>query len=262
MTPSILTPDLARRLRQALTADAEELFLTVQDPAPEVLRAMLRNRYTSEEHLLVLLKRRDLPEDLLKAIYQSDQAKGSHRLKIALSHNPQTPGAIVLALLPHLHLFELLNICLLIGPSPDQKIAAERAIIQRLPLTPLGNRITLARRGTPTLVGELLRYGDPAVMDACLDSPRLLEISIIQFINGPHATAESISRIARHQKWKNSLNIKLAILKQPKTPEVWFTQYLPHLPTHEIKNLMTSARLTPAKKRLIAEHLKRFTVQT
>lgn len=256
LTPTI-TPELAARLRQALTSTADELFSVVQDPSPEVLRALLKNRSLNDEHLLSLLKRRDLPEDLLKAIFQLEQTNVSHRLKVALTSHPHTPGAVVLALLPHLHLFELLNISLLAGPSPDQKLAAERVIIQRLSVTPLGNKITLARRGTPTLVGELLKHTEPEVMNACLDSPRLKEISIIQYLNGPKVTADTISRIARHPKWKNSPNIKLAILKNPQTPSIWFVHFLPQLPTVEKKNLLRSTRLSSSQRELIAENLQR-----
>ena len=248
---------LARRLHLALTAGAAELFAVLQDPSPEVLRTALKNRALTEEHLLTLLKRRDLPEDLLKAVHHLPLVERGHALKVALAMNPGTPGPVVLALIPHLHLFELLNLAILPGTTPDQRLTAERAIILRLPTTELGNKLTLARRGSPELVAALLKEGEPAVVELCLQSPRLKEVSILQFLSGPAARPETISQIARHPKWQSRPNLRLAILKHHRTPAVWFTLFLPGLRTPDLNNLLASRRLTPPQKQLVANELKR-----
>ncbi len=248
-----LNPELVKKLQSALRAGPEELFRVLTDPAVEVVRAALRNRHLAEEHLLALLKRRDLPEDLLKAIYQLKLTESNKRLKLALAQNPGTPGPVVQAILPQLFLFELIGLCYLPGATPDQKVAAERVILQRLSTTPLGSKITLARRGTATVVGELLKEGNAALMEACLSNPRLREVSVFQFLNGPHATAESISCVARHPKWKTRPNLQLAILKNRKTPSVWFTVFLPRLRTPELNNLLSARRLNPVQKKLVQE---------
>jgi hypothetical protein len=252
-----LTAALARRLQRALTAGREELFSVLQDPAAEVLRAALKNRYLEEDHLLALLRRRDLPEDLPKAIHRDARTATSHRLKLALVRNPTTPGPIVQSLLPHLYLFELVDLCFLPGVTPDQKLAAERAIVQRLPATELGNKITLARRATSSVVGELLKEGDLRLVEACLANPRLKELSILQFVNGPRGTAETLSAIARHPKWKNRPNLRLALLKNPKTPSIWHTLLLPSLRTADLRQVAASRRLGPAQKAMVREELQR-----
>jgi hypothetical protein len=250
-----LDPGLARRLHGALTAGPEELFQLVQDPSPEVLRALLKNPRLGEDHLQALLKRRDLSEDLLKAVFRLDKVEAGHRLKVALVYNPGTPGAVVQTLLPQLYLFELANLCHLPGVTPDQKVAAERVIIQRLPTTPLGNKLTLARRGTGAVVAELFKEGDARLIEACLLNSRLKEAAILQFLGSSRATAETISAVARHPRWKSRPNIRLAILKNPHTPAVWFTLFLPALRIPELNNLLTSRRLTPRQKMLVEEEL-------
>lgn len=254
---SHLEPSLARRLYKVLTATAEELFHFMQDPSPEVLRTALKNPRLGEDHLLSLLRRRDISEDLLKAVYQSESAHTSHRLKLALAKNPGTPGALLGKLLPHLYLFELLDLCLLPGVTPDQRYAAERQIVQRLPNTPLGNKLVLARRGTPNLLEELLKEAEPRLLECCLGSPRLKEISLLQFLSGPTANAETISMVARHPRWQNCPNLRLAILKNRKTPPVWFTLFLPRLASTELNTLLASRRLGPSQKKQIEEELKK-----
>ena len=252
-----LSADLAQRLHRALTAGHEQLFGCLQDPAPEVLRAILKNPALREEHLLTLLKRRDLPEDLLKSIYQLEETGKSRRLKLMLTKNPATPTPVVQTLLPHLHLFELLDLCFLPGRSPDQRLAAERHILLRIEAEPLGNRIALARRGTSTVVGELLKSGEPRLMEPCLSNPRLKEAAIVQFLRGPNASADTISSIARHPRWQNRPNLRQAVLRNRHTPRIWFTLWLPKLPSRELRALLLSRQLSSNQQSLVATELHR-----
>jgi len=255
--PLQLDPELAKRLHRSLTAGSEELFQLILDPAPEVLRALLKNPALGEEHLLALLKRRDLPEDLPKTISLKEREQPSHRLKLALVKNPATPGPVTLALLPHLHLFELVDICFMPGVTPDQKVAAERAIIQRLPNLELGNKLTLARRATAEVVGTILREGDSRVTAVCLSSPRLKEVSVLQLLNSAAANAEVISMIARHPRWQNRPNLRMAILRNLRTPDIWFTLFLPKLRRPDLNTLLASKRLNPRQKKLVEEEMRR-----
>ena len=252
-----LDPNLSRQLYRALTADKGELQLVLQSTAPEVLRTALKNPALDEAHLIALLQRRDLSEELLMAVSRRPAVGESHNLKIALVHNPNTPGPLTLTLLPHLYLFELANICFLPGVTPDQKFAAERAIIQRLPTTPLGNKLTLARRGTAAVVEALLREGESPVVDACLTNPRLKESAVFQFLGSSRASAETISMIARHPRWKTRPNLVSAILKNQRTPLVWYTLFLPTLSTTEVRQLLASNRLSHPQKMTVEAELMR-----
>ena len=257
MPSSNLDENLTGRLKQALTASSAELFQLVLDSHPDVLQAMLKNRNLNEDHLIALLKRRDLAEELLNKIYQRRSESPSHRLILALVKNPQTSGSIIRNLLPQLRLFELVHLCLLPGATPDQRISAERAILQRLPTTPLGSKITLARRATATVVAEILKEGDPQLVSACLNSPRLQEAAIFQFLNGPKANAETISLVARHNRWQQRPNLRLAVLKNRHSPNIWFTLWLPQLRTPLLKQLLAGRHLNQTQKNLVQTELNK-----
>ncbi len=249
--------DAEMDLHRALTAGRDELYSFIHDTRPEVLFATLKNPHLCEEHLLVLLKRRDLPEDLLKSIHRRADPERSHRLLFALAKNPATPGPTLLAILPHLHLFEVLNLCILPGTTPDQRFAAEQQIVKRLPTTPLGNKITLARRGTTAVISALVNGGEPQVFAACLDNSALREVDLLQFLNKAGARAETISQIARHPRWRGRPNLRLAILKNPHTPPIWYTLFLPQLSKGDLQALAASRRLDSVRKNLVAEEMKR-----
>lgn len=247
--------NLSQRLHQALTADKEELFRMLQGQPVEVLLAALRNPALDEHHLQVLLKQRGLPEEIFSAIYASKRLVESSTIKFALVINPDAPAHVAATLLTQLNIFDLVKICLMPGVGPDLRMSAERGIIQRIPSQPLGNKMTLARRGTAAVVESLLREGFPPLVEACLENPHLKEGSVHQFLNASTSTAETISMVARNGRWKGRPNIRLAILKNPRTPAIWFTMFLPSLPQGTIKELLSVPRLTFAQKELVRQAL-------
>ncbi len=247
----------AKKLHLGLTAGSDELFSLVLDPDPEFLQTLLKNPRFSEDHLLVLLKRRDLPEYFLSKIHSQRKLTLSHRVVLAMVKNPAAPGPLVRSLLPQLRLFELADLARLPGVTPDQKLAAERVILQRLPTTPLGNKLTLARKASANIVAELLKEGQPQLFEVCLGSSQLKEAAIFQFLRGTTASTETISMVARHNRWKQRPNLRLAILKNHKTPEIWFTLWLPSMHNHVLKQLLVSYRTNQWKKHVIETELKK-----
>jgi hypothetical protein len=251
-----LSTDLARLLKLALTCGSEELYLLVQENSSDVLHAVLKNPACTESHLLALLKRRDLREDLLKAMCGHPIAQESHRVTVAIVHHPATAAPQLSSLLPRLQLFELVALCQLPGATADMKMAAERVIIQRLPAVPLGSKISLARRAEAQVLDALLKGGEPQVIAPCLDNPRLKEGSLYQLVKSGAATAETLSLIVRHPRWQSRPNLKMAILANPRTPPVWLTRFLSTLTIAELKQLMT-AGITATQKSEIRQELKR-----
>ena len=245
------------RMRSAMEADQEELFQFMQTQDGDMLLAALRNPRLDENHLLTLLKRRNLPDDLFETLYASKRLLESYNVTRALACHPDTPAHISQTLLPRFYIFDLVKVCETPAIGPDLRILAERCIIQRLAAQPLGNKLTLARRGSAVVVEALLMEGTPMLVDACLANPRLKEGAVHRFIAAHASTAETISMVARNTRWKTRPEIRLAILKNPRTPAIWFTAFLPALSPRIMKELMTSPRLTPEQKGLVRKVLRR-----
>lgn len=242
----------ADALLEALTADKDRLFGIIQDHREEVLLAALRNPSLDQQHLLKLLKRRDLGP-VITALYAGKRLSEAYAVKYALVAHPDTPPHIAQTLLPHLYLFDLLKLCHIPGVSADIHLAAERKIVQQIPVQPLGNKLTLARRGTAPVLEALLRDGMPKILEACLQNPHLKEGSLHQFLTSSHATAEAVSMVARSSRWKSRPNIRLAILKNPRTPLIWFTLFLPGLAAATMRDLLASPRLTFEQKEMVRQ---------
>jgi hypothetical protein len=251
----------AKLLRQALTAQGEELLGVLQERDADVLKAALKNPHLNEEHLLVLLKRRDLDEQFMKSLQRLPKVTGSRRLKMALAGHPSTPAPMLASLLPQLFLFELVTLMQLPGVGEDQKVAAEREILKRLPETETGSKLTLARRGSPAILEVLIREGKPQLLQAILANPKLKEPAIFAFLNSPTATPETISLVARHPRWGQRPNLRLAMLKNRKTPLVWFILFLPTLRKADLEALTMSKALTPEQLAEVREELRKRSTQ-
>jgi len=242
-------------MQQALTCGKEELFGVVQEHRPEVLMAALRNPDLDEHHLLAMFKRRGLTEELFNAIYANRKLLQNNKVKFALVCHADAPVHIAQTILSQLMIFELVKICQMPVINADLRMAAERVIIQRLPTQPLGNKLTMARRGTAHIVEVLIKEGLPQVVEACLDNPHLKEGAVHQFITSFHANAETISMVARHTKWKTRPNIRFAILKNPRTPLIWFTNFLPSMQPQQLRDLLAMPKLAAAQKDLVRKVL-------
>lgn len=239
----------------ALRAQGEELSVLLRDADPDLIRGVLKNPNLGEAQLLALLRRRNLPEGVLRAIYRVPRLAGNRRLKVALAGHPATPAPLLAELLAQLHLFELVALLRLRGASPDQKFAAQQAILKRLPDAELGTKITLARQATAPVLEALLAEGEPRLVDALLANPGLSESSLLAFLRSQAATAETISAIARHPRWGVRPKLRLAALKNRSTPAIWFTLFLPSLGSAQVKGLLDSRGLSPRQLEAVREEL-------
>jgi hypothetical protein len=255
--PDKLDVAKAARLRLALTAEGEQLFGVLQERDTDDIKAALKNPRLTEEHLLALLKRRDLNEQLMRSLQRLPRVAGSRRLKLALAGHPSTPSPLLATLLPQLFLFELVTLMQLPGAGEDQKVAAERAILKRLPETELGNKLTLARRGSPAILEALIKEGKPALNEVVLANPKLKESAIFAFVTSPAANAETISQVARHPKWGQRPNLRFAMLRNRKTPLVWFILFLPTLRKLDLEALAGSKALTPEQLAEVREEVQK-----
>ena len=63
--------------------------------------------------------------------------------------------------------------------------------------------------------------------------------------------------VARHNRWNQRPNLRLAILKNHKTPKIWFALWLPKIHDYILKQLLAGYRTNPTRKHLIEAELKK-----
>lgn len=231
-----MTPPEKDRER-ALTATGDELAALLHHPANEVVLALLDNPALDELQLCLLLERKNLPGEVLEEVARRKSFLKSYRVKRALAFHVRTPRLVSLRLLKDLYLMDLVQLTLLPGTPAELKLNAEDQLISRLAQLPLGQKITLARRGPSRVAGALLAEGHAQVVEVVLDNPYLTEAQILKALSREKLPPGVAHSLARHRKWSATYNVRLALVRHPASSLSTVLAYLPELTVSDLREL-------------------------
>jgi hypothetical protein len=235
---------------RALVATGEELAVLLHHASAEVLLALLDNPALDETHVCLLLERKDLRGEVLEEVTRRKSLLKSYRVKRALAFHPRTPRLVSLRLLRDLYLMDLVQVAIMPGVSAELKRNAEEQLLARLPQLPLGQKITLARRGPARVAGALLAEGHAQVVAIVLDNPYMTEAQILRALSREKLSTSVIPAIAGHRKWSITYNIRLALVRNPSAPLATILSYLPELTVSDLREL--------ASPGIVPENLRKY----
>jgi hypothetical protein len=235
---------------RARTATGEELASLLHHHEPDVLLALLDNPALGETQLCLLLDRKDLPGEVLEEVARRKPLLKNYRVKRALAFHPRTPRLASLRLIRELYLMDLVQLTLLTGISAELKRNAEEQLLARLPQLPLGQKITLARRGTARVAGALLAEGHAQVLSVVLDNPGLTEAQVLRALSRERLPVGVIKAVAQHRKWSHTYNVRLALVRHPSSTLSTILAYLPELTVSDLREL--------ASPGIVSENLRKY----
>jgi len=247
---TVLDTDLGAQRAAAATATGEELTMLLHHPSPVVLLALLDNPALDETQLCILLERKDLPTEILEEVGGRKSLLKSNRIKRALAFHVRTPRLIGLRLLRDLYLMDLVQLTLSPAVNAEIKRNAEEQVLARLPQLPLGQKLTLARRGPARVAGALLAEGHAQILPAVLDNPNLTEAQILKVLSREKTSPAVPQSIASHRKWAHAYNVRLALLRNPASSLSTILAFLPQLTVSDLREL--------AAPGIVAENLRRY----
>lgn len=235
---------------RAKFATGEELAALLHHHAGDVLLALLDNPALDETQLCLLLDRKDLPAGVLEEIGRRKPLLKNYQVKRALAFHPRAPRLVSLRLLRDLYLMDLVQLTLLPGISAELKRNAEDQVIARLPQLPLGQKITLARRGPARAAGALLAEGHAQILSVVLDNAYLTEAQVLKALSREKLPEGIIKAIAQHRKWSCSYNVRLALVRHPASTLATVLAYLPELTVSDLRAL--------ASPGIVSENLRKY----
>jgi hypothetical protein len=241
----------------ALTATGEQLAALVHHPSPGVLTALLDNPALDETTLCLLLNRKDLSEELLQEVVSRKRLLNHYRVKRALTFHPRTPRLASLRMIRELYLMDLVQLTLLPGASAELKRNAEAQLLTRLPQLPLGQKITLARRGPARVAAALLVEGHDRIVSVALDNANLTEAQILKVLSREKLPAQVTHAIARHRKWSCSYNVRLALVRNPGSTLSSILGYLPELTVSDLRELAAPGIVTGSLRKYLQAEIQR-----
>jgi hypothetical protein len=248
------TPDT----RRALAANGEELAALLHSDVEEILLALLKNPALAETDVAALLARKILSAAVIEEICKRREWLKTYALKKALACHPHTPRVVSLRLLRELYLMDLVQIALLPGVSAELKRNAEDQLATRLPQLPLGQKITLGRRGPARVAGLLLAEGHPLVVPVALDNTRLTAAQILKVLAREGVPESIVQAIAQHRKWSCDYNVRLALVRNSATTLAVSLSFLPELTVSDLHELAAPGIVPePLRKYLEAETQRR-----
>ena len=243
----------------ARKATGEELALLLHHHSPEVLLALLENPALDETQLCLLLDRKDLPAEILEEVARRKPLLKNYRVRRALAFHPRTPRLASLRLIRELYLMDLVQLTLLPGISVELKRNAEEQLVARLPQLPLGQKITLARRGTARVAGALLAEAHAQVLSVVLDNGSLTEAQVLKALSRERLPAGVVRAVAQHRKWSHTYNVRLALVRHPSSTLSTILAYLPELTVSDLRELAAPGIVTEnLRKYLLAEIQQRM----
>lgn len=236
--------------QQARSASADQIKILVHDANEATLLALLENPNFEEPSVIQLLERLDLAPKLLSAVAETGKWASNERIRLRLARHPNTPRRIGLALLRQLFLFDLVSVSLQPSAPAEIRRAAEGIILTRIPHLPVGEKLTLARRGPSRIAGAVLAEGHPQAIKLALGNGFLTESQVLKVLAKPDVPERVVIAIAQHAKWSCQYNVRLGLMRNAHTPVAVVLAMLPNLSMRDLKEI---AKLEPS-----APHLKKY----
>jgi hypothetical protein len=249
--------ELSARAHSAQSAPKENLQALIHESDEETLLALLENPQLEEPHISQMLERLDLSANVLTAIAEKGKWTTSEGVRLRLARHPRTPRRFAIALLRQLYLFDLVRLSLLPSAPAEIRRLAEELMIVRVPQLPIGQKLTLARRGPARVVGALLAEGHPQAIKLALGNAFLTESQILKVLAKAGVPERVVAAIAQHPRWAVLYNVRVALVRNSHTPIPVVLAFLPNLTLRDLKDLAELEGVSPHVRRYIQKELSR-----
>ena len=172
----------------------------------------------------------------------------SRKVRVAVVEHPRTPRHISIPMVRHLFTFDLMQVALTPVVPADIKMAAEEALISRLERLAQGERLSLARRASGHVAGELLLDPESRVIHAALENSRLTEATVVKALSRRNAPPSLIAAVCRDPKWSPRREVRIALLRNENMPLPRALELARSLPPKVVREILQDSLLPAAVK--------------
>jgi hypothetical protein len=213
------------------------------DESAEAFLAAASGPGLTEAHALALLQQTAMPAPAIEALAKNRAIASGRKVQRALLLHRHTPRQVWLPFVRNMATLELAAVALSPTVPVEVQRACEDAVIVRVKTISLGERKTLARRSTSRLARALLLDSDRAVVHAALGNGRLTEAGVVQALLRPDTSYVFVEAVCHHAKWSVRREVRLAALRNEKTPLGVALQFAHALRPPELREILHGSHL-------------------
>lgn len=232
------SPDRAGTERAGREASAAELRRRLSGSPADYLFGAARNPNLTVRELVLLLRNRQAPANLLSEIAGDPRWTRYSEIKRGLVQHPRAPLALGRNLLPHLFWKDLSELAAAPQVNPLLRRAAENRLRARVTDMELGEQVALARRAVRGVIDLLCLSDRQPVLAALLDNQRLVELDAVKIASSPRAPATLLADLASHDRWGRRREVRLRLAANSNTPTPVTLRVLHGLPHGDLRRLV------------------------
>jgi len=207
------------------------------------LRELLREPI--DEPVLMAVLRRAVPAPFLELLAAAPPWSERPRVLARVVLNPRAPRSLSLRLLPQLSWRELADVAAASWVPAGVRLRAESLVREVVRDLRLGDKITLARLATASVLPLLLLDEDPRVVEAALQSPRLREEDLVTVLRRDDVPKVLLETCASSSRWSLNYAARLALVLQPRTPLAVALGQISSLVPRDLRRVADTAELRP-----------------
>ena len=220
----------------------------VHSQSVEVLERAAHHPALTEDLVLTLLKHPELPVIVIEALSKNGALLKQRKVRLGVVMHPRTPRHMSIPLLRQLYTFDLMHVTLTPVVPADVKKAAEEALVTRMAMVPLGEKLSLARRASGRIAEQLLLEKEFRIMETALENSRLTEPSIVKVLMRTEAPAMLVHAVCHHPKWSQRREVRIALLRNEKTPLAKALDFAQALSLTMLREILKNSRLPASVK--------------
>lgn len=231
-------------LRQkGLEATSEELAAALDRASTSYIEGALSNPNIYEDHIVLLLKNQSLNRSLIDRIGKEHRWAKYYKIKVGIVNHPHAPKHLSMNFIRFLFWKDLIKVADNFRLPPPLRRLAEELLRTNINQMAEGEKIALARIANRSVIQSLQKNKNPRVIAALLKNWRITEEDITSIVRNEHTAPETLSVIARDEKWSNRFQIKIAIIKNKKAPIHYSLKSLQGLLKGDLKRIKEDANI-------------------
>ena len=189
-------------------------------------------------------------EEVIKLIMAARHLLSAYEVRRDFAAHSKTPEVQALRFVSGLYWRDLARVSTDVRVRPSVRRQAEIQLATRLPSLALGERIALGRTAGPALIQELRKDGNPRMVRALLENPRMTEGLLMPLVSSPSTAASVLELVAQHRRWGLSYNIRTALARNRSTPTQTAIHLLAGLKKTDLKAVANDQSLqAPVRQR-------------